>query len=1011
MCCYCNKLDCACEETHISDDNNNALQHTDAEVNDSMSLSSMLSNNNTKESLIDLNLCKKGMNIGFLNVQGLCSKFSDIQVMLTAEKNANLHIFSMCETKLKSSKMSSSFKIQGFQDPFRKDNYTNGGGGILVYVKDQILAKRREDLETNDISCLWLEITPNKGKSFLVGSLYRNPSERVEWVERFEKFLDIVLHDNKEIILLGDFNKDLLNSNMHREWLILTESLGLSQLITEPTRVTNSSSTLIDHVYSTQEENLAQVHVSRIGISDHFAILCNRKLNANFKKNEHKSITYRSFKKFEEADFLNDLLAKPWNEIDENQDIDDKLDTWYTLFNETVNKHAPLKTHRIKKDIQPDWLTSDILDNMKERDKLKCQGRFEEYKLLRNQISSMIDESKKATYKNKIEQGKDDPKSIWKLFKEFGASNKNTGNTHNILGLNVNGEFVANHDELAKNFNKYFINVAAKLKEPLEHSDFSKLQDYINSKIPENVHFELPEIDETFVFNFLSSLDTSKATGLDGVGPRLLKLSAGVITKSITSIANECIRLGKFPTSWKQAKVTPLYKGGAKDEINNYRPISILPTLSKLIEKFIHKHLMEFLNTFELIHQSQSGFRPGHSTETALLLMTEQWLKALNEGQIVGTVMVDFRKAFDLVDHNLLLKKLACYKCNSTFMKLMESYLKNRTQVTSVNGKVSESGFVTCGVPQGSILGPLLFLIFINDLPLALSGSISSIDLYADDTTIYDTQTDLHILKSNLQDALLSLQHWCKQNGMKLNTDKTKVMIITTRQKRMHIDENILSLTYNDIDLNVTTCDKILGVHIDSNLTWNDHFNFICKKISSYMWLLSRIRHYIKYEHKVMFYNAYIQPHFNYCNVIWGNSSNYNLSKLVKLQKRACKLILENEYIDFETAKTRLNILSLEQSVFVNKATIMFKVTNNLIPQYVCDLFERRLDGSVHTSLRSNSISGHNFKIPKPKLNIFKNSISYSGPIIWNSIPNEIKNSSTCKAFVQNCKNWLTNSS
>lgn len=188
MCCYCNKFDCPCEETHVTDDNNNASQHTDAEVNDSMSLSSMLSNNNTQESLIDLNLCKKGMNIGFLNVQGLCSKFSDIQVLLTTENNANLHIFSMCETKLKSSKMSSSFKIQGFQDPFRKDNYTNGGGGILVYVKDQILAKRREDLETNDISCLWLEITPNKGKSFLVGSLYRNPSERVEWVERFKHF-------------------------------------------------------------------------------------------------------------------------------------------------------------------------------------------------------------------------------------------------------------------------------------------------------------------------------------------------------------------------------------------------------------------------------------------------------------------------------------------------------------------------------------------------------------------------------------------------------------------------------------------------------------------------------------------------------------------------------------------------------------------------------------------------------------------------------------------------------
>ena len=352
---------------------------------------------------------------------------------------------------------------------------------------------------------------------------------------------------------------------------------------------------------------------------------------------------------------------------------------------------------------------------------------------------------------------------------------------------------------------------------------------------------------------FLSTLDISKATGLDGIGPKLLKISSGIITKSITYIVNNCIRSGKFPTSWKLAKVNPLYKGGAKDGINNYRPISILPTLSKLIEKFIQKRLMAYLNSFDVLHKYQSGFRSGHSTETALILMTEGWLKAINEGKFVGSIMVDFRKAFDLVDHDLLLKKLSYYKCGSNFINLMKSYLKNRTQVLSVNGTKSNTDEISSGVPQGSILGPLLFLIFINDLPLVLSGKVSSTDMYADDTTIYDIQADMGTLRSNLQESLTILQKWCKQNGMLLNTEKTKVMLISTRQKRIRLDTRLLSLTYNEIDLQLTTGDKILGVYTDENFQWNNHFQFVCKKVSSYIWLLSRIKSYLSLEHRSLF--------------------------------------------------------------------------------------------------------------------------------------------------------------
>ena len=225
----------------------------------------------------------------------------------------------------------------------------------------------------------------------------------------------------------------------------------------------------------------------------------------------------------------------------------------------------------------------------------------------------------------------------------------------------------------------------------------------------------------------------------------------------------------------------------------------------------------------------------------------------------------------------------------------MKSYLDDRAQAVSVNNKLSDIDHVRCGVPQWSILGPLLFLIFINDLPLLLKDTIFSADLYADDTTVYDAQFDLNELKANLQKSLIVLRKSCKQNGMLLNTVKTKVMLIATRQKRLHINENILSLFYNDVELQITTGDKILGVNIDENLIWKIHYQIVCKKVSSYIWLLSRISHFLSTEHKLLYYKPYIQPHSNYCNVIWGNASNFNVARITRLQRRACKIILGNE--------------------------------------------------------------------------------------------------------------------
>ena len=978
-------------------------------VNDQLqSVNDIISSHSSNSDFLNFELTAKGFNFAHLNVQGLCgqnmSKFSQLKTMLNNPINSSLHLIGLSETKLKEHKSTNFFRIDGFQMPFRNDNISNGGGGIMVYVKNGINAKRRADLETNDIQCVWLEITPERGKTFLVGNMYRPPHSRIEFNDRFENFIDHVMSEDKEIILMGDFNKNLINEEMEPEWINFTTSLGLSQLVKNPTRTTETSSSLIDHIYTNCEENISRVHVGKFSISDHFAIFGNRKLNVQIKNKEHHAITYRSFRHFDENLFCKDLSEVPWEIIATFDDVDDMVQTWNRLFLEIVDKHAPIKQHRIKRNHQPEWLTSEILDLMKERDNYKINGKMNEYRLLRNKLTTMIDKAKKEMYQNKIEEGQNDPKTIWKIFQQFGASSKK-GSAENILGIK-HGEQVITHEKLiADHFNEFFINVASDLKQPLKPSNFEKLNSFIDSKITNDVSFQIPQINCSFVTNFLLSLDGTKSTGLDCIGPRLLKLAPNILSPSIMFIINKSITSGIFPCVWKHAKVKPLYKSGAKDDVNNYRPISILPTLSKIIEKWTHVKLMSYLNQHQLLTQKQSGFRSGHSTETALTHMTDNWLHAINDGNIVGCILVDFRKAFDLVDHRLLIQKLKHYKVNDLSLSWFDSYL-NRTQQVTVNTSQSKAESIRSGVPQGSILGPLLFLIFINDLPLCLKDAVRSVDLYADDTTLYEIGFDKDILENNLQHALNLLNSWCLENGMIINIDKTKLMLISSRQKRQNMKDTNLTLAYENVDLRVTSCEKVLGVHIDDNLTWTSHFQHVSKKISTYLWLLSQIRSYLPIRHRMTFYNAYIKPHLEYCCVIWGNSFNSNMYRIEKLQRRACKLILGKDYTSLEEARMQLNMLSFEELIFINKAKVMFKVTHGLSPIYITEMFQ--IKGSTNDdTMTLRSDSNKNFKTPKPKLNMFKNSLSYSGALIWNSIPVDIRNSSTVDSFVNKCLKWM----
>ena len=393
----------------------------------------------------------------------------------------------------------------------------------------------------------------------------------------------------------------------------------------------------------------------------------------------------------------------------------------------------------------------------------------------------------------------------------------------------------------------------------------------------------MPLLNTDYIVKSLRKLDVRKSTGTDEIGPRLLKMAGPFIADSLTYICNLSIKTGAFPMKWKEAKVKPLHKGGSPKDLNNFRPISILPVLSKLFEKHAFESLMNYLEKYKLLYNTQSGFRPNHSCETALIHMVEKWLKALDKGELVGVLLVDFRKAFDLVDHSILLSKMELYKLNQNSIKFFKSYLSNRQQSVFLNNTQSNHAAVKHGVPQGSILGPLLFLLFINDLPL---HTHIMTDLYADDATLYEATKSKEQIERKLQSAICDLSVWCKQNGMLINTDKTKAMLITTPQKRCRIDDN-LQITLNGIQLSNVLNEKVLGVQIDNNLSWREHISKIVKKMSTNIWLLSKIKNYLSINHRITYYRSYVQPHLDYANIVWGGTTKTNLIQIERLQKRA----------------------------------------------------------------------------------------------------------------------------
>ena len=484
----------------------------------------------------------------------------------------------------------------------------------------------------------------------------------------------------------------------------------------------------------------------------------------------------------------------------------------------------------------------------------------------------------------------------------------------------------------------------------------------------------------------------NKATGLDGVSAKLLRLAAPVLTKTVTHILNQSILTGHFPTSWKLGKVTPIHKSGNRSDRNNFRPITILCTLSKLLEKHVHDGFYKFLLDRCLLYINQSGFRAFHSCETALTRLVDMWTTNMEKGLLNGVVLLDLRKAFDLVNINVLLDKLKIYQCDEKTQDWFRSYLQGRTQCVQFKGKISDTMPITHGVPQGSILGPLLFILFMNDLPLHVD---SSTDMYADDSTLCETGETVDELNVKLNDDMVCVNKGCHDNQMAANGDKTKVMLVTTYQKEAKLPKKELTVYYDNKPLKSVDSEKLLGVKIDKHLTWKEHVNQTANKISRNIALLRRIKAYLPHQTRITFYKAYIQPHIDYCNTVWGQSTH--VPRIHILQKMALRIIMDVPKLT-HTAPLfdQCGVMPIQSRVKFRTVIMVFKTLKGLNPSYMSDMFKSVSDVSSRITRSSQS---KNLYVPRKKLCVSRRSLRYSGAVLYNALGSTIQDCQSLASF------------
>lgn len=867
-------------------------------------------------------------------------------------------------------------------------------GGSAIFVSKQLTYSRRTDLKINVPKCesVWVEIDPIDSsdlKKTVFGTVYRSPSSNAsDFCEAFFLVLDKLSFESKNVFIMGDFNINLLDSAnpITSNYISGFCSYGYQSLINTPTRVVDHSShSLLDHILSNRDFPI-QAGTIDCDITDHFPVFFYVHKKAKSKTDSYKHTI------FDRAKFLSDVSIIDWSNIFEVSNPDVALQLFSdAIVNSVRNCTTSITSNRRYGAPRCPWLTNTLLLSLRKKDNLykkmkrtpfnlNLRARYQRYSHV---LSCLLKTAKRRYYENEFNKCGNNIKKKWKLVNEF----LNNSTQHKTIKTITHDELAFSEPSaIANAFSKHFSAVCSQLP-PCPYT--SEL-----SRSPQSFFLYPASCDE-----IEATITGLKATGpgLDGIHGFHVKLVKQLVSPILCHIFNLVFKSGIFPQALKVAKIIPVHKKGDSRNMNNYRPISILSFIDKILEKLLVTRLSRYLKKFNLLTPSQFGFREGLSTNIAIACLTDKIKSSIDRGNVAAAVFIDFSKAFDTIDHDILFIKLERYGITGPALTLLRSFLLNRQQVVSISTATSPPVIINRGVPQGSILGPLLFLIYINDLPLCLRTS--QCILYADDTTILNSHHNTSSLIQMIQTDLLLLERWCSVNKLSINVLKTCYLLFTSPQKKIAAIPS-LHIAGDQIAFCRTT--NFLGVIVDCHLKFHEHAIFITKKLSFGVRVLIRARPYFNFQTLLTLYYAFVHSHLNYCISSWGGTYNSHIAPLITLQKQALRVItFSRRQAESSPLFIHLRVLPLHQLYLYSIGILFFNI---FYDHLALDIFPQHV---LSNSNLTRFASRRNLLLPPIHTNYGKKMIQFSALSFWNSLSSDIKCSTTLRLFKSKLKKFL----
>ena len=941
--------------------------------------------------------------LGHLNINSIPNKFTGIMDLV---KN-NLDVFLISETKIDNSFPDPQFFWQGYGTPYRRDRVTGAGGGLLMYVNEDIPSRQlKEHYAPDDVEVICVEINLRKEKWVIIG-IYRPPSMNDKYfLDNLSRITDFYSCKYDKVLIMGDFNQEPSEEGIET----FCNIHNLYNLVREKTCFKGPPK-CYDLILTNSKHNFQNTQALVSGFSD-FHKMTITILKTTYVKADPIKINYRNYKNYNPMDFRYELNEKL--NCDENPDMN--YNTFQTIFCEVLDKHAPLKKKTIRANNSP-FMTKSLRKMIMSRSRCKndfyknrTAQHWEKYRKLRNDVVKLTKKVKRDYFVNLNLNSVTDNKKFWQSVKP-NFTNKSLKSKKIILV--ENGDIISENNKTVEIMNDYFVNITKEMDIPeVCHTDVDSLctdpidvitQMYSEHpsilKIKENVkvgmNFNFDEIYESQVEKEILNLNSKKSTGPDSIPPKVLKHSVHIVKAPMTQLFNNMIKLNHFPSDLKYANVAPIFKKDDNTNKENYRPVSILPSISKVFGRMMFQQITSYVT--DVLSPYLCGFRKGYSTQHTLVRLLDQVNKNLDKKGKVGLFLMDLSKAFDCISHDLLLAKLHAYGFDKPSLKLLYSYLKGRHQRVHINGEYSTWKEIISGVPQGSVLGPLLFNIFINDLFF----SVKSCDIhnYADDNTLSVANTDIDTIISKLESDINILDTWFRSNGLLLNEKKCQFMImepfLTTRCNREKI-------TVNGKNLGEVKDSKLLGISLDSNITMRDHIKSICNQAGRKLNALARISHHFDEHKRKILMNAFITSQFNYCPVTWMFCQRKSNNLINRIHERALRIAFNDYVSDFEC------LLRKDDSVTIHHRNIqaltieIYKTMHEFNPAFMKDIF---CFGKHDYATRNEYLSHPNPRTVRYGLESF----GYKATQIWRHIPRNIQDNPDINAFKKyvskNCRN------